>query len=243
MAVVHRAFVRRFIGDGDAIGQRVHVGPPNGVWVEIVGIVGDTAQTSIVTPPPPLLYMPYAQRPFWITSFVVRTSGDPQTMAAPLRREVASVAPGVPVLAVEPMTALLRRSYASSTHRTVLLALFGAVAALLAAVGIYGLVGYTVARRASEFGMRLALGAQPARVRRTVLGQGMRLAITGMIIGLAISLAVTRLLATLLYGVSSTDPTTFIGVIAVLLLVTLVSCYIPARRATQVDPLTALRAE
>jgi predicted permease len=243
VAVVNRAFARRFFGDSTVIGERVHVGAPKGVWVEIVGLVGDTAQTSLVTPPPPLLYMPYAQRPFWITSFVVRTLRDPETLSAALRKEVVSMAPDVPVLAVEPMDALLRRSYVSSRHRTLLLVLFGGLAALLAAIGIHGLVAYAVAKRTNEIGIRLALGAHPAQVRRSVIGQGMRLAMAGIGIGLAISLAATHLLATLLYGVSSTDPITFAGVVGLLVLVTLIACYLPARHATRVDPLTALRCE
>jgi putative ABC transport system permease protein len=213
------------------------------VWVEIVGIVGDTAQTSLVTPPPALLYMPYAQRPFWITSFVIRTSRDPQSMAPSLRKEVASMAPGVPVLAIEPMNLLLQRSFAASSHRTLVLVLFGGLAAILAAIGIHGLVAYTVATRTNEIGIRLALGAEPSRVRRAVLGQGVRLAGIGISLGLAMSLALTRLLDSLLFGVSSTDPLTFLGGIALLIVVAAAACYAPARRATRVDPLTALRCE
>jgi putative ABC transport system permease protein len=243
VAVVNQAFAKRFLGDREVVGRRIHVGPPKGVWVEIVGIVGDTAQTSLVTPPPALLYMPYAQRPFWITSFVIRTSRDPQSMAPSLRKEVASMAPGVPVLAIEPMNLLLQRSFAASSHRTLVLVLFGGLAAILAAIGIHGLVAYTVATRTNEIGIRLALGAEPSRVRRAVLGQGVRLAGIGISLGLAMSLALTRLLDSLLFGVSSTDPLTFLGGIALLIVVAAAACYAPARRATRVDPLTALRCE
>jgi putative ABC transport system permease protein len=243
VAVVNRAFAQRFVGGDDVIGRRIHVGPPKGVWVEVVGLVGDTVQSSLVMPPPALLYMPYAQRPFWLTTVVVRTTREPQTVAASLRREVRSIATSVPILALEPMSMLLRRSYASSSHRTMLLVLFGALAALLAAIGIHGLVAYTVANRINEIGIRLALGAQPAHVRRAVVVQGVRLALAGMSIGLVICFALTHFLATLLYRVSSTDPITFSGVVVLLFLVTLVACYLPARRATHVDPLTALRCE
>ncbi len=243
VAVVNQTFMKRFFGDRDMIGHRIHVGPPKGVWVEIVGIVGDTAQTSLVTPPPALLYMPYAQRPFWITSFVVRTSREPRTVAPELRKAVAAISPGVPVLAIEPMSVLLQRSYASSSVRTLILVLFGGLATLLAAIGIHGLAAYTVATRTNEIGIRLALGAEPSRIRRGVLGQGGRLAAMGISLGLTISFAMTRLLETLLYGVSSTDPITFVGVSSLLVVVTAVACYVPARRATMVDPLTALRCE
>lgn len=243
VAVVNEAFAKRFFGDQNVLGQRIHVGPPKGVWVEIVGLVGDTAQASLLTPPPTLLYMPYAQRPFWITSVVVRTARELGTVAPELRRAVAATGPGVPVLAIEPMSALLERSFAASSHRTLILVLFGALAALLAAVGIHGLVAYAVATRTNEIGIRLALGAEPSRVRLAVLGQGLRLAGIGVGLGLAMSFGVTRLLETLLYGVSSTDPLTFAGVIFLLIVVTVIACYLPARRATQVDPLAALRTE
>jgi putative ABC transport system permease protein len=141
------------------------------------------------------------------------------------------------------MSALLQRSYASSRHRTTVLALLGVLAALLTAVGIHGLVAYTVAKRTTEIGIRLALGAEPARVKRAVLGHGLRLAIAGMGVGLVVSFAVAHLIASLLYGVSSRDPMTFVAVIVLLVFVTLLSCYLPARRATQVDPLTALRCD
>ncbi len=243
VAVVNEAFAKRFFGDQNFIGQRIHVGPPKGVWVEIVGLVGDTAQASLLTPPPAMLYMPYAQRPFWITSFVVRTSREPRAVAPELRQAVAAIGPGVPVLAIEPMSVLLQRSFAASSHRTLVLVLFGALAAVLAAIGIHGLVAYAVAMKTNEIGIRLALGAEPSRVRRAVLGQGVRLTGIGIALGLAMSFGVTQLLETLLYGVSSTDPLTFAGVIFLLLAVTAVACYLPARRATQVDPLAALRAE
>ena len=243
VGVVNTSFARRHFGGESPIGRKVLFGAPNGIAVEIVGIVGDTAQSSLVTPPPALLYIPFAQRPFWITSFVLRTSGDPDALGAAFRGAVAEIAPDVPVLGVEPMALLLRRSFAASSHRATFLALFSALAVTLAAIGIYGLIAYTVAKRTSEIGIRLALGADTRRVRWLVIRHGFRLTIVGMTLGLAISLAVTRLLATLLFGVSATDPATFVSVAALLMGATAAACYIPARRAMRIDPLSALRCE
>ena len=243
VGIVNTSFARRHFGEASPIGRKVLFGAPNGIAVEGVGVVGDTAQSSLVTPPPALLYIPYAQRPFWITSFVMRTSGDQERLGAAFRRAVAEISPDVPVLGVEPMAALLRRSFAASTHRATFLALFSVLAVTLAAIGLYGLIAYTVAKRTGEIGIRLALGADRGRIRWLVLQHGFRLTIVGITLGLAISLAVTRLLATLLFGVSATDPATFVSVGVLLMVATAAACYIPARRAMGIDPLNALRCE
>ena len=153
------------------------------------------------------------------------------------------MAPTIPVLALESMDAILQQSFAASRHRTLLLGLLSALALILAAVGMYGLLSFTVARRTNEIGIRLALGAAPPRVRRLVIGQALRLTLAGMALGLVISLVVTRFLASLLFRVSATNPLTTAAGSLLLVLVTLVACYVPARRATNVDPLIALRAE
>ena len=243
VGIVNRTFARRYFGDENPVGRAILLGAPKGMRIEIVGLVGDTAHTSLVTPPPPLLHLPYAQRPFWITSFFLRTTGDPQSVAAAFRREVTSMAPTIPVLALESMDAILQQSIAASRHRTLLLGLLSALALMLAAVGMYGLLAFTVARRTNEIGIRLALGAAPPRVRRLVIGQALRLTLAGMALGLVISLVVTRFLASLLFRVSATDPLTAAAGSLLLVLVTLIACYVPARRATNVDPLIALRAE
>jgi putative ABC transport system permease protein len=187
--------------------------------------------------------MPYAQRPFWITSFALRTHGDPRTLAGPFRDAVASLSPDAPVLGVEPLTALVHRSFAGSSHRATILGLFSALAMTLAAIGIYGLVAYAVAARANEIGVRMALGAERRHVRWLVLRHGLHLTLIGTALGLAISLAVTRWLATMLFGVRAADPVTFAGVATLLLGAAAAACYLPARRATRIDPLTALRCE
>jgi putative ABC transport system permease protein len=164
-----------------------------------------------------------------------------------LRREVSAIAPGVPVLAAGPMDTFVGRSFAASNCRALLLSMLSGLAlllaVLLAVVGIYGILACTAAGRTHEIGVRLALGAEPRRVMWLVLGQGFRLTLTGIAFGLALSLALTRLLANLLLNVSATDPTTLAGVVTLLVLVTLLACYIPARRATRVDPMVALRHE
>ncbi len=243
VAIVNRAFARRYFGDRDPVGRAILLGAPKGMRLEVVGVVGDTAHTSLVAEPPALLHLPYNQRPFWITSFFLRTTGDPQRLAGAFRREVTAMAPSIAVLALESMDAILRQSFTASRHRTLLLGLLSGVALILAAVGMYGLLAYTVARRTNEIGIRLALGAAPPRVRRLVILQGLRLTLAGMALGLAISLAVTRFLEGLLFRVSATDPLTAVGGSILLVLVTLVACYVPARRATNVDPLIALRTE
>ena len=243
VGIVNRAFARRHFGDKDPVGLALLLGRPKGERVEIVGLVGDTAHTSLVTPPPPLLHLPFAQRPFFLTSFFIRTNGDPQNLAEAFRKEVASLAPGMPVLALESMDTILQQSYTGSTHRTLLLGILSALALILAAVGMYGLLSFTVARRTNEIGIRLALGAAPPRVRRLVIGQGLRLTLAGMALGLMLSLAVTRFLSGLLFRVTATDPLTVAGGSLLLVIVTFVACYVPARRATNVDPLIALRCD
>ena len=243
VAIVNRSFARRYFGEQDPVGRALILGSPKGMRIEIIGMVGDTVQTSLVAERPPLLHLPYAQRPFWITSFFLRTKGDPLSVASAFRREVTAMSPSIPVLALEPMDAIVRQSFAGSMHRTLLLTLLSGLALTLTAVGIYGLLAFTVARRSNEIGIRLALGAEPSQVRRLVIGQALRLALAGTALGLAISYVTTRFIERLLFRVSVTDPLTISGGIALLAFVTLVASYLPARRATTVDPLTALRSD
>ena len=243
VAIVNRTFVRRFIGEQEPVGQFLLFGQGQPVRAQIVGVVADSVQASVVAPPPALFYLPFAQRPFWITSFVIRTTVDPQGLAAPIRRELSALGPTVPVLGIETMEALVERSFAQSSYRTLLLGLLSGIALMLAAVGIYGLLAHTVARRTREIGIRMALGADRTLVLRFVLGHGVRLTLSGIALGLTFSFAITRLLTTLLFRVSATDPVTLGGTAALVLLVALLACWIPSRRATRVDPLLALRSE
>ena len=204
VGIVNRAFARRYFGDRNPVGRAILLGAPKGMRVEIVGVVGDTAHTSLTAEPPPLLHLPYAQRPFWITSFFIRTTGDPQNVASAFRSGgLLDGSHDTGAGARRRWTTILQQSFAASRHRTLLLGLLSAVALILAAVGMYGLLAFTVARRTNEIGIRLALGAAPSGVRRLVIGQALRLALAGMALGLAISLVVTRFLASLLFRVSA----------------------------------------
>jgi putative ABC transport system permease protein len=243
VAIVNRAFVRQYFGEEVPIGRTVGLGDPNPIHLQVVGVVADTVQSSVVAAPPALMYLPFAQRPFWITSFVVRASVGTDSIASAFRREVFRLAPTVPVLAVDSMEESITRSFAASRYRTLLLTMLGALALILAIVGIHGIVSYSVARRTHEIGVRMALGAQPHLVLRAVIAQGFRLALAGIALGLLITIVVSRFLATLLFRVSATDPFTLVGVALLVLIVALAACFVPARRATKVDPLVALRFE
>jgi putative ABC transport system permease protein len=174
---------------------------------------------------------------------VLRTTGDPLLLSAAIRSELRQLDPGLTVRSLRSMDQLVSESIAPQRFNLSLLSLFSALGLLLAAVGIYGVMAYNVSQRTHEIGLRMALGAQTHQVLRLVLKQGMRLALIGVVLGLATSLALTRLMKNLLFGVSATDPATLAGVAVVLILAALLACYIPARRATKVDPLIALRYE
>lgn len=194
--------------------------------------------------PSPKTYIPYLQMTWSGMSLMVRTSStDPASLAASLRREVQAVDKDQPVYNVKTLTQALSESLAPQRFSTLLLGIFAVIALLLAAVGIYGVMAYAVAQRTHEIGIRMALGAQQRDVLRLVVGQGLVLTLIGVACGLAAALVLTRLMTSLLYGVSATDPAIFIGIALLLTVVALLACYIPARRATKVDPMVALRYE
>jgi len=194
---------------------------------------------------PLAVYLPYAQapRPFFLSfmTVVARTESDPLSMANTLRRAVQSVDPDMPVFDVASMEQLAYKSVASPRLNALLMACFSALALALAVVGIYGVMSYSVAQRTHEIGIRIALGAGHGDVLRMVMGQGMRLTVIGLAIGVAVALALTRLMASVLYGVQPNDPTTFAVMALVLAAVASLASYLPARRATKVDPMVALR--
>jgi len=173
----------------------------------------------------------------------VRTSSEPLQMVAAMRQQVGTLDQDLPVSKVRTMEQLLAESVSGRQFNMLLMGVFAAAALLLAAIGLYGLMAFSVSQRTHEIGIRMALGAQAGNVLRLVIGQGIKLALTGVIIGLMASLALTRLMKSLLFGVSATDPLTFAGIAGVMALVALLACYLPARRATKVNPLTALRHE
>jgi putative ABC transport system permease protein len=174
---------------------------------------------------------------------MVRTAGDPVSLLAPLRNELRALNRDVPVVSVQTMTERIGGQLAVDRMIAVLLSLFGLGALLLASVGIYGVMGYSVAQRTREIGIRMALGAEQNQIVKLIIGQGLTLVVLGAGIGLVLALALTRLLKSLLFGVNATDPLTFGVIVLLLIIVALLACYLPARRATKVDPLVALRYE
>ena len=251
VVVVNETFARKFFAGEEALGKRVAIerAGPGGAEVqqprEIVGVVGDVRHEGLDEDAGPEFYVPYTQAPESSMSMVVRAAGGGAAagMGASVRDAIRQVDRDQYVPAVQQMTELVAGSIARRRFNALLTGLFAAVALLLAAVGIFGVTSYTVAQRTHEIGVRMALGARPASVLRLILGQGLRLILFGVGVGLAASLALTRVLAGLLYGVRPTDPLTFAGIPLLLTAVALLACYIPARRATKVDPMVALRYE
>ena len=215
------------------------------IWLTVVGVVGDVRADSPAEPAGPAMYVHYAQRPEVLArsaALVVRGTGSPDALAAAVRARVRAVDANVPVRLAS-MTEVVARSTADRRFSTLVLSAFAALAVGLAALGIHGVLAYTVAQREREIGVRMALGANRGRVRTMVLRDALRAVLPGVVLGVAGGLALSRLLRGLLYGVSASDPATFVAVAALLTGVALVAAWLPARRATRVDPLTAIRSE
>jgi putative ABC transport system permease protein len=245
VAIISETLARRYFPNLGPIGRRMRFGfPPNGnVSREVVGVVGDVRDDALSRKPGPMMYVPFAQAPLYGGEVVVRSSLTPSSVAAGIRQAVHSIDNDLPVTDVESFPDALGASVAQERFRTLLLGSFSGIALILAAVGIFGVISYSVSQRTHEIGIRMALGAQQRDVLRLILGQGTRLALLGLGAGAVAALLLTRLMASLLYGVSATDPLTF-GAVAILLLgVAVAACYIPARRAMRVDPIVALRYE
>ena len=247
VAVVDESFARRaWPAEPDPIGKRVGVNlTPDGepLWRTVVGVVRHVKNYGLDTEGRGQIYFPHAQFPIQTMFVTVRMGGDPVVAQAAVRNQVAALDPSLPLFNVATMEERLAESVAQDRFNMQLLGIFAAVALVLAAVGIYGVMSYSVSQRTHEIGIRMALGAQPADVLKLVVRQGMVLTLIGVAVGLAASFALTRFLSSLLFGVSATDPATFAGVALLLAAVALLACYIPARRATRVDPLVALRYE
>ncbi len=245
VAVINEALARRTWPGEDPLGKRLKRGLPEieSPWLEVVGVVADVKAYGLEVGTPNQTYVPLAQLPptsFWLT---VRTTGDPLQSVAAVERSIHSIDKDLPVFAIRSMDQVLGSSRAQRLLMLTLLASFAALALLLAAVGIYGVVSYSVKQRTRELGIRMALGAQRGDVLKLILTQGLKPAIIGVVIGLGAAFALTRWMETLLFGVRPTDPVTFSVIAVVLLSVALVACWLPARRATKVDPLIALRTE
>jgi len=250
VAVIDDEFVRRYWPHDDPIGKRLTFGPPAGAadtssreWVEVVGVVGHTKQEGLDAENRLQLYLPYSQRPMPFITLAVRTAGDPERYVNPVRRAVQSVDPDQPLSAVSSMDDLISRSVGQRRLSMMLLSLFSGIALVLASVGIYGLMSYSVAQRSRELGVRIALGAARADVLRLVLRQGMTLALTGIVIGVGVAFGLSRVIESQLFGVRATDPATFGGMAVLLTLTALTANLVPAWRATRVDPAVVLRDE
>ncbi len=243
VAIINETMARLFFQNEDPIGRRLLDPDGKNPPVEIVGVVGDIKHWGLDDKPEAYLYLPHAQVGGSYITLVVRTDGDPAAMAATVRREVLALDKDQPVFDIKTMEQRVADTGAQKRLTMYLLSVMASVALVLAAVGIYGVIAYSVTQRTHEIGIRMALGAQRGDILKLVVRQGMLMAAVGVCIGLAASFYVTRVLAGLLFGVSATDPVTFAGVALLLAAVALVACLIPARRATKVDPMIALRYE
>jgi putative ABC transport system permease protein len=249
VAVINETLAARVWPGDDPIGKRLKTGSNEvpdqwNPWCEVVGVVADVKLEGLEQDAPPQMYFPFPQRPnsptLWL---VVRTAGDPLQSVAAVERTIHSVEKDLPVYSVRSMNQLLGSSLATRRLTLVLLASFATLALLLAAVGVYGVTSYSVKQRTHELGIRMALGAQAADVRMLILIQGLKLAFAGVVIGLAAAFSLTRWMKSLLFEVRPTDPMTFAVIALSLIAAALLACWIPARRATKVDPLVALRSE
>jgi len=244
VVAVNLTLAKTFWPNESAIGHRVQPGgPPNTPFYTIVGVIGDVKNAGVDRPTGTELYFPFAQRPSGTSYVAVHTRGNPMGLLGAVRDEIRSLDRGLPVSNVRTMDDVMSASRARPRFLTLLLTLFSSVSLVLAALGIYGVISYSVAQRTNEIGIRMALGAQANDVVRLMGAAGIRLALAGTLIGALGAFALTRTLSGLLFGVSEVDPGTFLVMAAVLAAVTLLACYIPARRASRVDPLIALRYE
>jgi putative ABC transport system permease protein len=253
VAIVNEAFVRRFYKDDNPFEKQLSVGRGTlDPWRQIVGVVADTKQQGLDKDAPATVFLPLPQVPdklmaiarTFVSAYItVRTTMAPLGFSAAVKREINALDPTLPLSQMRSMEQVVARSIAPQRFNMLLIGLFAGLGIGLAAIGIYGVVSYSVAQRTQEIGIRMALGAQTLDILRLVLQQGFGLALAGVAIGLIAALALTRLMASLLFGVSATDPLTFIAVSLLLGGIALLACFLPARRAARVDPMIALRYE
>jgi putative ABC transport system permease protein len=246
VVVISEGMAKRYWPGQDPIGKRISPGDPEKPedWLQIVGVVNDVRQYQLDAQPKPQMYLTYAQVGFYAPrDLVVKTDVDPASLAATVRRAVWEIDKDQPVSDISTMRVILNESITKQRFSMLLFAIFAGLAMLLAAVGIYGVMSYSVAQRRSEIGIRMALGAQKFDVLKLTIGEGLKLVLIGIGLGLIGAFLLTRLMSSLLFGITATDPLTFAAISVVLVAVALIASYVPARRATKVDPLVALRYE
>ena len=243
VAILNQRAARAFFKDDDPLGKRLKVSWNDAREVEVIGIAADIRHSQLHTPPDPCLFLTNAQQPFPFSALVIRTAGNPDALASAVKTQIRDVDPDQGVGEIHTMKAIVADALAPSRMQAQLLGLFAVVALALTSIGIYGVLGYSVAQRTREIGVRLALGAPPSSAFRLVLDDGFRLTAIGLAIGLGGAVVLTRLMRGLLYEVEPLDPVVFAGVTVLVSLVAAAACAIPAVRATRVDPAIVLRDE
>jgi putative ABC transport system permease protein len=244
VVLINEVFARKYFPGEDPIGKTVDVVMfDQPTPTEIVGVVGNVRYESLIDDYEPYVYFAHPDLTYSFMTLVIRTDGDPAALAPAVQREIRALDPNQPVSDVRTMNQVMSETVSRARFNTLLLGLFAALATVLSAVGIFGVMNYSVALRTKEIGLRLAIGAQPRQVLLLVLKQGLSLTVIGVILGLAAAFALTRLLSGLLFGVAAVDVGTFAMMSLLLVLVSIAACYLPARRAMKIDPLRALRYE
>jgi putative ABC transport system permease protein len=243
VAIVSQKLVDQHFPGEDPIGKRIQLNANPNSWYEIVGVVGDVRHNGNRGGIVPQTYQPFAQAPKGVVTFVIRSEVSPATLAPLLRLALREIAPELPVYRLEPLERLIADSMARERFAMTLIAVFSVVALILAAAGIYGVMAYAVAQRTREFGIRLAVGARAGDLRRLVLGRGAKLIGSGLALGAVGAFVTTKLIQSLLYNTAARDPFIFVVTATILAVVALAACWVPARRAGRVDPISALRAE
>jgi putative ABC transport system permease protein len=244
VVVVSRSMARRWWPEEDPVGERIEM---RGASWEIVGVVADARQSALGEPPEPAMYVPFAQSPSeWMNrnaDLVLRTSQEPADLILPVRDVLRSVDSRIPILGIRPMEQVIAATTVTSRFRALLLCVFAGLALLIGAVGVFGVLSHQVARRRGEMAVRMAVGAPAGDVLGLVMRRGMGLVVVGVAVGILGAIAAARFISSLLFGIRSTDPPTFVAIALITLVVAALACYLPARRAAAVDPMTVLREE
>jgi predicted permease len=240
--IINETLARRYWPNEDPLGKRIRYNS-NDPWGEIVGVVEDVKFDGLHLESTPHLFEPYQQKAWSFLVVTIRSPLDKSTLLAAVRREVTALDPDLPVSNVKMMEEVIAQSVASRRFVLLLFGLFAGLALLVATIGIYGVLTASVSQRTRELAVRIALGATTSNVRRLIVGEGLKLVLSGLVIGLISALALKRVIGKLLFGVSPSDPTTFLAIAVLMIGIALLACWIPASRATKVNPLSALRSE